>query len=185
MDDISKAVSMDAKTAGNFIYLIGITRNELGGSQYYKMKGFTGNSVPQVDPVYGKKLMNALTGAIKKGLIHSCHDCSEGGIAVALAEMAFAGGLGMSAHLGAFTPPKQQKALPDGILLFSESNTRFIVEVKDELKFVKAMSGLPVWKLGYLRPDKTFRIFGADEKLMIDTDIDALKEAWQKPFSKL
>lgn len=185
MDDISKAVTMDAKEVGNFIYIVGLTHDELGGSQYYKTKGFTGNNVPKVDPVRGRRLMNTLTWAIRKGYVRSCHDCSEGGIAIALAEMAFAGKLGMSIHLGAFTPPKAQKKIGDTTLLFSESNTRFIVEVKDENKFIRAMAGEPIWKLGYLRGDKTFKIFGSDEKIIVDTDIDTLKEAWQKPFKNL
>jgi phosphoribosylformylglycinamidine synthase len=101
MDDITKAISMDLKKAGGALYLVGLTKDELGGSQYYKMKGFTGNNIPKLDPVYGKKLMGALTKAIGKGCIRSCHDCSEGGLVIALAEMAFAGGLGLSAHFGA------------------------------------------------------------------------------------
>jgi phosphoribosylformylglycinamidine synthase len=185
MDDVTKAVSMDAKKLGNIIYMVGITRDEFGGSQYYKMRGFTGNNVPVVEPGRGKKLMTALGKTLRRGLVRSCHDCSEGGAAVALAEMAFSGGLGMSVHFGAFTAPKAQGALRDEILLFSESNTRFIVEVHDDNKFLKAMAGLPVWKIGYLRGDKVFRIFGADEKLIVDTDIDKLKAAWKRPFGDL
>lgn len=185
MDDITKAISMDLKKAGNIIYLAGLTKDELGGSQYYKTKGFLGNNVPEVDPVYGKKLMTSLTRAIEKGYVRSCHDCSEGGLAVTLAEMAFAGGLGLSAHLGAYKRPDKQNLLRNDILLFSESNTRFAVEVEDEAAFVKAMKGLPIWKLGYARNDKAFKIFDGDEKLIVDTDIGKLKMAWQKPFAKL
>ncbi|MDO8525248.1 MAG: AIR synthase-related protein, partial [Candidatus Omnitrophota bacterium] len=185
MDDISKAVSMDLKKAGNTIYMVGITRNELGGSQYYKSKGFIGNNVPEVDPVYGKKLMNTLTKVIGKGYVRSCHDCSEGGLAVTCAEMAFAGGLGMSIHLGAHKLPKGQKALTDETVLFSESNTRFVVEVADENAFLSATKGIPIWKLGRVRNDGGFKIFDTNEKLIIDTHIDKLKAAWQQPFKDL
>ena len=185
MDDVTKAVSMDAKKAGNSIYLVGITKDELGGSQYYKMKGFTGNRVPEVDALYGKKLMMTLAKATDKRYVRSCHDCSEGGLAVALAEMAFAGGLGMSIHLGSYDHPKKQEILPNHVILFSESNTRFVVEVADEAKFVRAMSGMPIWKLGYVRNDNAFKIFDFDEQLIVNSDIKALKAAWQEPFASL
>lgn len=185
MDDITRAVSMDAKRAGNSVYLIGLTKDELGGSQYYKMKGYTGNSIPKVNAKYGKALMNTLTGAMNKRLVRSCHDCSEGGMAVALAEMAFAGGLGMSIHLGSYQCPKKQTLLKNHTMLFSESNTRFIVEVEDENKFTQHLAGVPIWKLGYVRNDKAFKIFDHEERLIVDTTIETLKTAWQSPFKKL
>ncbi len=185
MDNISKAISMDAKKPGNIIYIVGLTHDELGGSQYYKMNGFYGNNVPRVDPVYGRRIMNTLTKAIGKRYVRSCHDCSDGGVAVALAEMAFAGGFGMSIHLGAFDPPKGQSLLRNDILLFSESNTRFIVEVSDEGRFIDSMKDMPIWRLGHIRNDRAFKIFGIDEKLIIETDIDTLKASWQYPFRNL
>ena len=167
------------------IYLVGLTSSELGGSQYYKMKGFTGNNVPRLDAAFGKKVMQTLTRAIGKRLVRSCHDCSEGGLAVTLAEMAFAGSLGMSIHLGSYKRPDKQKPLRNDILLFSESKTRFVVEVSDEDAFAAAMNGVPVWKLGYVRNDSAFRIFDTDEKLIVDTDVNKLKAAWQEPFANL
>ncbi len=178
MDDVSKAVSMDAKKAGDPIYLVGLTKDELGGSQYYKMLKAVGSKVPKVDAIYGRRLMSSLTHAIHSGAVAACHDCSEGGMAVALAEMAFSGALGMEIRL-----------MPDDLrseaLLFSESNTRFVVEVSDENKFLSSMKGLPVRKLGKLRGDRSFRIFGSDKNLLVNTTIDKLKAAWQAPFKKL
>lgn len=178
MDDVSKAVTMDAKKPGNAIYLVGLTADELGGSQYYKLNGSIGNNLPRVDPAFGKRLMTTLTKAIYNGLVSSCHDCSEGGMSVALAEMAFAGGLGMEIKFA-------QNKLRDEVLLFSESNTRFIVEVNDEKKFIKAMKGLPAQKLGRVRNDKLFKIYGISGKLVVNSDIDKLKTAWQAPFKDL
>jgi phosphoribosylformylglycinamidine synthase len=185
MDDITKAVTMDAKKAGNAVYLIGLTYDELGGSQYYKMLGCTGNDVPRVDPAYGKRLMNRLTKAIGSGLVASCHDCSDGGMAVSLAEMAFAGGLGMEIRLDTSAMPPGQAALPGEKLLFSESNTRFIVETADEKKFASAMKGMPVWKLGHVRRDGSFTISDYPGRRIVRTEIDKLKAAWQKPFRDL
>jgi len=95
MDNVEKAVTMDCKQAGDPIYIVGTTFNELGGSQYYSINGYVGNKVPRVDPKKGKKLMDALSTATEKGLVKACHDLSEGGLGVAAAEMAFAGDLGM------------------------------------------------------------------------------------------
>jgi phosphoribosylformylglycinamidine synthase II len=178
MDDVSKAVSMDAKKAGDAVYLVGVTKDELGGSQYYKMFKAIGNNVPNVDAIYGRRLMTALTSAIHNGSVAACHDCSEGGMTVALAEMAFAGGLGMDISIG-------DKDLRDEILLFSESNTRFIVEVRDEKKFLNLMKGLPVRKIGKVCNNRAFKIYGSDKRLLVNTSIDALKAAWQAPFKNM
>ncbi len=178
MDDVSKAVSMDAKKDGNSVYLVGITKDELGGSQYYKMLGAIGNRVPKVDAIYGRCLMLALKGAMHSGAIAACHDCSEGGMAVALAEMAFSGSLGMEIKL-------RDSTLRNEVLLFSESNTRFIVEIHDEKRFISLMKSFPIQKLGNIRAGSSFRIFDKNKNLLVNTTIDRLKAAWQAPFKNL
>ena len=185
MDDVSRAVTMDAKEPGSAIYLVGLTHDELGGSQFYKMRDAVGNAVPRLDPVFGKKLMEALSGAIQKGTVASCHDCSDGGMAVALAEMAFAGGLGMDLTLNQATLPFGQKALPDHVLLFAESNTRFIVETANEKAFIKAMKGLPIWKLGTITGNGSFAIRNFRNKRIVSTTINALKKSWQGTLKEL
>jgi phosphoribosylformylglycinamidine synthase len=129
--------------------------------------------------------MNRLTKTIAGGLVASCHDCSDGGMAVSLAEMAFAGGFGMDIRLDPTTMPVGQEALPGEKQLFSESNTRFIVEVADEKKFIRAMKGLPVWRIGTIRKDKIFTISDRAGKQLIKTEIGKLKAAWQNPFKDL
>jgi phosphoribosylformylglycinamidine synthase len=184
MDDVKKAVTMDLKGAGNAVYLIGITNNELGGSQYFKMRGYIGNNVPKVDAAYGRRLMLSLSRAIGDGLVRSCHDCSEGGMAVALAEMAFSGGFGMDVRLDHSCMPRGQRPLNEEILLFSESNTRFLLEIEPakEKRFTRSMKGIPAWKIGQVINSDKFRIFGQNGRTSIDTDILELKKAWQKPF---
>ena len=91
---------MDLKAPDNLLYIIGETFNELGGSEYYKLKGYLGASVPKVKGAKAKRTFKAVTKAIDSGLIKSCHDLSEGGLAVAAAEMAFAGGYGLELDLG-------------------------------------------------------------------------------------
>ncbi|MFH1190081.1 MAG: phosphoribosylformylglycinamidine synthase subunit PurL [Candidatus Omnitrophota bacterium] len=185
MDDVSKAVTMDAKKPGNSIYLIGLTFDELGGSQYYKLRGALGNDVPRVDPASGRKAMSSLTKAIAKGSVASCHDCSDGGMAVALAEMSFAGRLGMDIRLDPYAMPAGQELLISDVQLFSESNTRFIVEVPDDRAFLKAMKGVSVWRLGNVRKDNKFRVCDLEDKLIINSDTAGLKAAWQSPFKDM
>ena len=88
--NIQSTISMELKAPGNLLYIIGETFNELGGSEYYKLKGFLGASVPKVKGAKAKRTFRAVTDAIDEGLVKSCHDLSEGGLAVAAAEMSFA-----------------------------------------------------------------------------------------------
>jgi len=93
VDNVNQCVTMDAKQAGNLLFVVGSTGNELGGSHFYRLSGQTGANVPKVEITRALRTAQKLSEAIRKGLVRSCHDCSEGGLAVALAEMAFAGGL--------------------------------------------------------------------------------------------
>ncbi|HDQ00692.1 MAG TPA: phosphoribosylformylglycinamidine synthase subunit PurL, partial [bacterium] len=182
IDDVTKAVSMDAKQAGNLIYIIGDTKDELGGSHYYDLLGVQSNRVPAVDAHSGKLIMTALSRATDQRLIMSCHDCSEGGLAVAAAEMAFAGGLGMSIELSKV--PSSDNLQRDDKLLFSESSSRFIVEIAPENQqpFEQLFNSLPIACIGSLRPDKIFQINGLVQKRIIRVNVEELKEAWQKPL---
>jgi phosphoribosylformylglycinamidine synthase II len=182
MDDVNQAVSMDCKEAGNLIYIVGATYNELGGSHYYAVRGYVGNSVPKVQAEKGKKLMNALAAAMDKGLVKACHDLSEGGIGVAATEMAFAGGLGMNISLK--NVPLAENIERDDYILFSESNTRFLVEVtsKDKDNFAKALAGVDFAEIGKVTKNKKLEITDRKAKIIVKTDIAELKEAWQKPL---
>ena len=182
MPDVSKAVSMDAKSPGNRIYVIGNTYAELGGSHYYAIHGFIGNSAPKVRPAEGKQTMEALSLAIDQGLVRSCHDCSEGGIGAAAAEMALAGGLGM--YLSLTDLPRDANVTTDDVSLFSESNSRFIVEVAPEKQeaFKKGMAGVPIGCIGTVVESADFVVNGTDGSVIVQTTIDQLKESWQGTF---
>ena len=185
VNDISRCITMDLKKPGNPLYMVGLTYDELGGSQYYKMRGYTGNDVPKVDAIYGRALMERLSKAIEKRFVRSCHDCSEGGMAVTLAEMAFSGGIGADIDLSRWAPPKGQPFLDTERLLFSESNTRFVVEVSDENDFLKLMSGFPVWKLGTAVKNTRLIIKDPKNNTVINAGIDALRAAWKGTFGGL
>ncbi len=183
MDDINKVVSMYAKQAGNLIYVVSETCDELGGSHYYAISGFTGNDVPKVVLGKAKLVFEALSKASSSGLIQAMHDCSEGGIGVSAAEMAFSGGLGMELFLGE-VPYKASHAERNDFILFSESNSRFIVEVekKNQKAFEKILKGIPFGLVGCVSADREFKIYGLDGKICVNTDTDELKETWQKPL---
>ena len=182
MPDIQGAVTMDVKAPGNYIYVVGNTYAELGGSHYFGIHGFIGNNAPIVRPDEGKQTMERLSGAISNGCVRSCHDCSEGGIGVAAAEMAFAGGYGMALNLRGM--PKGDEITADDVLLFSESNSRFLVEIEPEHQqaFETHMSGVPIGCLGTVTDTPDFVVIGTAGHSIIETSIGTLKSAWQAPL---
>lgn len=181
IDDVEKCVTMDAKSPGDIVYVLGITRNELGGSQYFAAHGSVGNSVPSVNAEEAIRLYNALSSAIENGLVRSCHDCSDGGLGVALAETAFAGGLGMRIDLRAV--PTQNLGRDD-FILFSESQSRFVVTVSPEKKdaFEKALAGNVFGAVGEVAADTRFEVVGLSGEVILGADVNDLKESWQKPL---
>ena len=182
MPDIRDAVTMDAKGAGNAVYVVGNTYAELGGSHYFGLHGYVGNTAPAVRPSEGQLVMERLSGAIGAGLVRSCHDCSEGGIGVAAAEMAFAGGYGMRLQLDSV--PTGEAIAGDDLLLFSESNSRFLVEVVpgQQRDFEQYMEGVPLGYLGQVSESPEFVITGREGQRVVDTSIGLLKSAWQVPL---
>jgi len=183
VDDINKCVTMDAKRASNLLFIIGETRNELGGSHYYKIHGQLGANVPKVDLETAPKIAQRVATAIAEGLVVSCHDCSEGGLTVALAEMAFSGGLGIEADLRGL--PRSDDCSRTDAQLFSESNSRYIVEVEPENynAFAKLMLNLPFGQIGKVVEEKTLSIKAESGEVVIETALESLKEAWLKPLA--
>ncbi|MFA5345150.1 MAG: phosphoribosylformylglycinamidine synthase subunit PurL [Candidatus Omnitrophota bacterium] len=181
MDDASKAISMYAKEAGNLIYIAGDTSEELGGSHYYDLAGAIGNNCPKVNVKKAKLLFDSLSKAANKGLIRSMHDCSEGGLGVAAVEMAFSGGLGLDLFLSSVPYAGQKR---NDFVLFSESNSRFIVEVtkKNQKDFEQSLKGKTFGLIGCLNKGKDFKIYGLDGKICVEADIGKLKEIWRAPL---
>jgi phosphoribosylformylglycinamidine synthase len=184
MQDVNKSVSMYAKEAGNLIYVVGNTCDELGASHYYDLYQAVGNNVPKVYFDEAKKTFTALSQATDQGLVKSMHDCSDGGLSVALAEMAFSGGLGMELFLSEV--PFTVGGARNDTVLFSESNSRFVVEVekKNQKGFEKilASKGIAFGLAGCLTKKTDFKIFGLDGKICVEADIFKLKEAWKQPL---
>jgi phosphoribosylformylglycinamidine synthase II len=176
--DVRQTVTMDLKAAGNLVYIVGETRAELGASLYYRLHGDMGMSVPKPVPD-AIETMRALHSAMRQGLVRACHDLSEGGLAVAAAEMAFAGRLGLEMDLANL--PRTADVNTDDVALFSESSTRFLVEVAPEnaVAFEKALAGRPVAQIGQVTNDGALRVHGLAGNIVIERSIQDLLQAWQ------
>jgi phosphoribosylformylglycinamidine (FGAM) synthase-like enzyme len=180
--DVGSAVSMDVKANGDSMYVVGETFFELGGSEYYRLNGFIGKTVPKVGGKQAKKTYRALTEAIDLGLVKACHDLSEGGLAVAAAEMAFAGGYGIEMNL--LDVPRRNLNRND-LVLFSESNSRFLVEVSQKAKddFETLMNGQVLSEIGRVTKTTSLRIRGLTREIVIDASINDLLAAWKGSLS--
>jgi phosphoribosylformylglycinamidine synthase len=176
LDDVAKCVSMDVKRPGDLLYLLGDTHAELGGSEYAALLGQSGGKVPVVRPRLARPLYERLNLAIERGLVASCHDLSDGGLAAALAETAFAGGFGLDVDcsFSELTPEET---------LFSESASRFVVTIRPENQpaFEAQMAGRPVYLLGKVRADGVLKV-GRGRETWIEAGIGELKQAWQAPL---
>jgi phosphoribosylformylglycinamidine synthase len=178
--DVRRCVTMDLKVPGNQLFLVGLTRDELGGSHYHLVTGREGGEVPAVDLELAPRLFRALHAAMGQGLVRACHDLSEGGLAVAVAEMAFAGGVGADLTATREVAP----GADDAVRLFSESATRFVVEVVPARveAFRRALAGVPLTHLGQTCKELHLRIAGAGGEWVVWASLADLKEAWQKPL---
>ena len=157
--DIRHAQTSDFKAAGNAVYIIGMTDAAMAGAHVSRIVGAVPGSdwrIPQVDLARAPQTLTALHHAIQQGLVSSCHDLSEGGLAVAVAEMALAGRLGAEIDLDALPAHSDS----EWVHLYSESPTRFVVEIAPaaEAAFAAAVAGIPHARIGTVsaRPQVTF-----------------------------
>jgi phosphoribosylformylglycinamidine synthase len=187
IEDITKSVTMDAKSPGDFVYVLGLTRYELGGSEYFAHHGFTGKTVPVVDEQRNLQLYRALYRAMQDGLVESCHDLSDGGLGTALAEIAVAGDLGMEIDLEKVPTDEAEEGRRDDYLLFSESQGRFVVTVKAHKasEFEKALSASALGLVGTVvesEDDNRLVIQGCEGATVVDLSVDELRRAWKRPL---
>jgi phosphoribosylformylglycinamidine synthase II len=179
--DLRRVVSLDFKAPGDLIYLLGHTRPELGGSEFYELLGYVGLSVPQVRPGEFLPLYRALFQAILEEVLASCRGLYRGGLAVHLALCSLAAGLGVEVEMGELLPGH-----PAHAGLYSESAGRFLVSVaaRDRTRFEALFQGLPCKLLGEVRPDRSFRV-RRHGRLLLEATLDELKEAWTRRFGDL
>jgi phosphoribosylformylglycinamidine synthase len=173
---------MEVKAPNDLIYIVGQTFEELGGSEYYKLKGHLGKTVPIVRPNQAKKTFRAITKAIDSGVIKACHDVSEGGLAVSAAEMAFSGGYGMELDLCRVPMDALNR---DDFVLFSESNSRFLVEVTERARsdFEAVMEGRAHALIGKVTRTAQLRIRGLTGKVIVNVSIKDMLGHWKQTLS--
>ncbi len=173
MADVRQAVTMDLKQPGDLLYMVGETRAELGGSLYSALCGTVGTETPAPVPD-GIETMRAMHRAISGGLVRACHDLSEGGLAVAAAEMAIAGRLGVTLDLASL--PRSADVETDAAALFSESSARFLVEVAPEASaaFEQTLSGRPLAPVGRVVEEEALRVRGLEGSVVIETGLGEL-----------
>ncbi|MFH1785023.1 MAG: phosphoribosylformylglycinamidine synthase subunit PurL [Candidatus Micrarchaeota archaeon] len=177
IDNISKSVSSEFKNPGDIIYVLGTTRDELGGSEFYRLFGGIGNDHPQLYMDEHIPLYKSFSSAIEEGLVASAHDVSDGGLAIAFAESSLGYSLGAEIDLS-----KIPKTTEDIIsLLFSESAGRFVVSVKPENaeKFERVMHKTAFAKAGRVRGDKRF-IMKVNEETIVNDSIIDIREFYLK-----
>jgi phosphoribosylformylglycinamidine synthase len=182
--DVRKAVTIDFKEAGNLIIVLGKTFAELAGSEYFSHLGLSGNIPPKVNGEQAHATYRALEKAIRAGIIRSCHDISDGGLGVALAESAFSGGLGAEVDLGAVP---QAGVFRDDYLLFSESQSRFVLTIReaDLDRFKKRFRALSYGIVGKVTDEPRMKVRGIYGAAIMDIETGRLKEAWLAPFPKV
>jgi phosphoribosylformylglycinamidine synthase len=196
MDDVSKAVTSDLKRARNRVYVVGRTRDQMAGSALYARHDAPHPHAPDVDPRTLSSSIEAMLAAANKGWLESCHDVSDGGLAVALAEMCIGGQLGADVDLA------PMGRLRPVVKLFSESNTRWVVEVAaSKGRHVEALfkrHGVPLVRVGTVTAAKAPRAKGKGaategakvprlritigKKVLVDLSVTDLEEAWNRTF---
>ena len=184
MENIEKAVSIDAKFSGDLVYVLGETNDELGASEYYAMIGeqlngkkFIGNNVPKVNAEKNKKLYLALSKAISENLVASAQSVHRGGLAVALAKTAMAGLLGMELSL-AKLPGAWSR---NDFALYSESQGRIVVSIapKNKERFEAIMKGSAFAQLGIVTDKDSFIIKAKNNDKIIDAKVSKLLESYK------
>jgi len=184
VEDVATCTTMDVKEAGNVLYQVGVTKCELGGSHWTLVRELEGGAVPTVSTANCNAVFPAVHQAIKSGLVRACHDLSEGGLAVAAAEMAFAGGLGMVIDLAGVPTDQDYSGDTENVLkLFAESNTRFLIEVAPENcpAFEQALDEVTFARIGMITEEDQL-VVNNDGEILLTTPIGQLKEAWQSPL---
>jgi phosphoribosylformylglycinamidine (FGAM) synthase-like enzyme len=177
--DISCIVTSEFKAAGDLIYQLGHTYSELGASQFYSLYNQLGVNVPKVRKEDAKRLYLKVMQANQNGLIESSHDLSDGGLAVALAECAFGGNLGVNIVLGNY----MGKELSLNDLLFSESHSRFVVSVQPQNRMLfEQMMGSHAHFIGQVTTNTQMLVTHCGKEI-INLPVQSLLEAWDNGLS--
>jgi phosphoribosylformylglycinamidine synthase len=181
IENAANTFTMPLKNDGDRVFVLGTTRNELGGSVLAKIKNIKDGIVPNVYPEESRDIMKRIYRAANENLIEACHDCSEGGLAVAISEMAFAAGKGVEIDVDAVKINLLETELTVAEILFSESNGRFVVEVKpgNEPRFREILEDTVFAEIGCVNSDKKIVFESEKNKIKIQEDPEVLLNYWR------
>jgi phosphoribosylformylglycinamidine synthase len=195
IDDVHDAVTLDLKDPGDVVFLVGTTRDETGGSEYFRYLGerdgreaptggcqpWVGNKVPRLDPAETGPLYQTLHGAIREGLVSSAAVPARGGLGLALVRSALAGRLGIDVDLG---EAPDVESLADDVALFSESCGRFVVTTSPDRAevFEARFAGLACRRIGRVVPE-TRLVVRMDGRAIVDSDLADLEAAYKETLA--
>lgn len=198
IDHVERAITLEAKAAGDYVYVVGWTRPEMGGSEYAHYLSdragepedhrSIGGTPPRLDPGRARKLYEAVAGATAGKGVRSLHAPTLGGLGVGLAMVAFGGELGLEIDLGELpTQAEGSTAMSEAQMLFSESNARFIATVAPDRAeaFEIALQGHPFGRIGRVTETRRLFVRGQDGNPVISAELDELKQAWTSTFADL
>ncbi|MEM4160818.1 MAG: AIR synthase-related protein, partial [Thermoplasmata archaeon] len=175
--DVRISASTDLASSDGYIYLIGETQDYLGGSTYARLYGIE-DAPPVCNLGTAYKYVSAVVSGIERGIIRSCHDIGDGGLAVAIAEMCIGGNIGVDINLDGV-------GIREDAFLFSESPTRWLAEVDEENheEFERAFAGLNILRIGKVG-GKNIDFFKGGKKI-VGVEIQAARKLWSEPLWKL
>lgn len=178
IDDVKKCVTSDLKRPGDLIYVIGITKDEMGCSEFSKEVGVDTGFVPQVDLLSARKRFRLIYEAIQQGLISACHDISDGGLGVSIAEMCIGGDLGAVVMVDAVP---QTQGMDFEKIMYSETPSRFVVSVardnRDEFEAIFKEDFFACVGEVTDKKEVVFRYYGKD---IIKDEVSSLRYWWKK-----
>ncbi len=186
--DIDMCVTMDPKIANDLVYVLGVTGNDMGASEYYELMGQTGLNVPFVDFDRFKVVYRGLERAIANGLVASCHAVGRGGLGVHLGMMTMAGTLGMEIDLSKVPVKSSDEVISDDVLLFSESAGRLLVTIDPENRqaFEKLFKGMPCACIGCVTDSHDhLKIFGREPEALADLSLESLEKSFNQRFGDM
>lgn len=181
INDVRKCVTSDVKQAGDLVYIIGETKDECGASEYYQQLNIKSGLVPKVNAKIAKARYDKISQGTRDQIIQSIHDCSDGGLAVTLAETSFSGGLGINIDIG---EPFKQSGIPIDSFLFSESQSRFVITIKKEhqASFEALMKGDAFYRVGAVTDEPSLIINNRQDNIL-EENIQKLKQSWKKTLN--
>jgi len=183
VNDIRNCITSDLKETGNLLYLVGgPTEREMGGSEYYNLFNRDSGKIPITDSTLLKKCINGILASIEKQYILSCHDVSEGGIGVCLSEMIIGSNIGADIELTSIN-----SKIRTDFKLFSESNTRWIIEVNHnrygDFETIMEKNKTPFKRIGFTK-ENSLDIKDNSSKI-IDIKIEELRNCWKSSIWNL